>query len=57
MMHSLKLTEEECAQLQFMVTERLNKYRGDESKVLASINEKLQDLNTDNMDFYDAVDY
>jgi|TARA_B100000929_G_scaffold193319_1_gene153283 predicted oxidoreductase len=57
MIHSLKLTEEECAQLQFMVTERLNKYRGDESKVLASINEKLQDLNTDNMDFYDAVDY
>lgn len=57
MIHSLKLTEEECAQLRFMVTERLNKYRGDESKVLASINEKLQDLNTDNMDFYDAVDY
>ncbi len=54
-MHSIHLTDEELDTLKYLITERLASYKGDESIVIASIHEKLEEIDTDN--FYNATDY
>ena len=56
-MYRIELTEEEYKRLQLMLNERLSKYKGDESKIIASISKKLKEIATDGGAFYDAVDY
>ena len=55
-MYQIDLTEEEYMRLQLMLNERLKKYKGDESAVIASIHEKLREQDRDD-GFYDAADY
>tara|TARA_B100000470_G_C19759236_1_gene377539 strand:+ start:793 stop:963 length:171 start_codon:yes stop_codon:yes gene_type:complete len=56
-MYRIELTEEEYRRLQLMLNERLKKYQGEESAIIASIHDKLKQQDSDNSNFYDAVDY
>jgi hypothetical protein len=55
-MYHVLLTTEELEYLQQLITEKINKYSGHESRILDSINRKLDDPESADS-YYDAVDY
>jgi len=54
-MYQLILSTEEIEYLNQLITEKIDTYGGDDSKVIESIKRKLDDPEVG--DFYDAVDY
>ena len=54
-MYQVILTTEELEYLNALITEKINTYGGDDSKVIENIKRKLDDPEVG--DFYDAVDY
>tara|TARA_B100000953_G_C17747215_1_gene334397 strand:- start:325 stop:492 length:168 start_codon:yes stop_codon:yes gene_type:complete len=55
-MYHMLLTTEELEYLHKLITEKIDTYGGDDSKVIESIKRKLDD--PENADgYYDAVDY
>jgi len=54
-MYQITLSTKELEYLNQLITEKINTYGGDDSKVIESIKRKLDDPEIN--DFYDAVDY